>query len=187
MERKIAVFTENMYLFQKIKLDVPSECVVRLNECKEGDLCLFDIDTSKLSKPSDAIVMSYSDGYGLKLPLALGAVEKLLSEKALSNELLILNSEARCAILHGEEIKLTEVEFLLLNLLYSNGGNFVSREEILHTVWEENTDAGVINVYIHYLREKLEKRGEKIIISSRKCGYKIDEKYVGGRFDAQSG
>ena len=31
-----------------------------------------------------------------------------------------------------------------------------------------------------YLREKLEAHGEKIIISSRMCGYKIDEKFFGG-------
>ena len=32
-------------------------------------------------------------------------------------------------------------------------------------------------MYVHYLREKLE-RGEKIIISSRNHGYKIDAKYL---------
>ena len=53
------------------------------------------------------------------------------------------------------------------------------REEILSTVWGGEADSGVINVYIHYLREKLEVCGEKIILSSRKCGYKIDEKYLG--------
>jgi DNA-binding response OmpR family regulator len=35
----------------------------------------------------------------------------------------------------------------------------------------------VLNVYVHYLREKLED-GKKIIISSRKLGYKIDERYL---------
>ena len=39
-------------------------------------------------------------------------------------------------------------------------------------------DEGVLNVYVHYLREKLERGGEKIIISSRGLGYKIDEKYL---------
>ena len=44
----------------------------------------------------------------------------------------------------------------------------------------DDADGGILNVYVHYLREKLEKRGEKIIISSRKSGYKIDEKYLKG-------
>ena len=34
-----------------------------------------------------------------------------------------------------------------------------------------------MNVYVHYLREKLEYNGEKVIISSRKNGYKIDERF----------
>ena len=55
-------------------------------------------------------------------------------------------------------------------------GGFVSREEILREIWDNCADAGVINVYVHYLREKIE-HGEKIIISSRNNGYKIDEKY----------
>jgi DNA-binding response OmpR family regulator len=37
---------------------------------------------------------------------------------------------------------------------------------------------GLINVYVHYLREKLEVGGEKIINSSRKNGYAIDEKFI---------
>ena len=61
----------------------------------------------------------------------------------------------------------------------SANGEFVSREEILSQVWNGDADCGIINVYIHYLREKIE-HGEKIILSSRKQGYCIDEKYLGG-------
>ena len=38
----------------------------------------------------------------------------------------------------------------------------------------------MINVYIHYLREKLELCGEKIIIASREAGYRIDKRFLGG-------
>ena len=56
----------------------------------------------------------------------------------------------------------------------------------MKTVWGDGADGGVLNVYIHYLREKLEAGGEKIILSSRKQGYKIVEKYLknGGKRDA---
>ena len=77
-----------------------------------------------------------------------------------------------------KKISLTEVEGkLLVELLKAE--EFVSRNSLLKSVWGANNDSGVINVYIHYLREKLEKSGEKIIISSRKYGYKISEKYKG--------
>ena len=67
-----------------------------------------------------------------------------------------------------------------MSVIYGAGGEFISREEILERVWKNSADSGVINVYVHYLREKLERHGEKIILSSRKGGYRIDEKYLGG-------
>jgi DNA-binding response OmpR family regulator len=77
------------------------------------------------------------------------------------------------------ETKLTEAEFALLEVLVECGGEFIKREELLSRVWGDNADPGVVTVYIHYLREKLEKNGEKVIISSRKNGYKISERFVG--------
>ena len=59
-----------------------------------------------------------------------------------------------------------------------NYSDKLSREEILNAVWNNEADSGVINVYIHYLREKLELDGEKIILSSRKLGYAIDERFI---------
>ena len=41
--------------------------------------------------------------------------------------------------------------------------------------------AGFYGIPPMEMKEKLEKYGEKIIVSSRKCGYKIDEKYLGGQ------
>ena len=84
----------------------------------------------------------------------------------------------RLAYLDGKEIKLTEVEASLLGRLISASGEFVSRGELLRGVWGDSADGGVLNVYIHYLREKLEVCGEKIILSSRSAGYGIDKKYL---------
>ena len=66
----------------------------------------------------------------------------------------------------------------LLALLLAKDG-YTSREEIAKKVWGDASD-GLINIYVHYLREKLEIGGEKIILSSRKGGYRIDKKYLGG-------
>ena len=174
MKKRIAVITENMYLYQKIKLDAPSETTVYLGG-EDADLILFDLDTAGGNPPEGALTMSRYKECDISLPLPLGLIGKLAREDG--ERTLTLNSADRTARLRGEGIKLTEVEFALLALLYSKEGGFVSREEILDSVWSGDADAGVINVYVHYLREKLEAGGEKIIISSRKCGYKIDEKY----------
>ncbi len=93
---------------------------------------------------------------------------------------LLLDYEMGAAILHGEVIPLTDVEYRLLSKIYDGRGEFVSREELILAVWGEGTGGGVLSVYIHYLREKLEVHGEKIIISSRGSGYKIQEEYIGG-------
>jgi two-component system OmpR family response regulator len=89
---------------------------------------------------------------------------------------LSLSDDGRHAYIFGEKIKLTEVEYKLLEVILKADG-FVSKEQILDTVWGDGYDLGVVNVYVHYLRRKLEKGGNKVIISSRNEGYRIDEKY----------
>ena len=68
------------------------------------------------------------------------------------------------------------MEYKLLDVILSADG-YVSKDAILRTVWGNGYDEGVVNVYIYYLRRKLEKDGRRVIISSRNEGYKIDEKY----------
>ena len=112
----------------------------------------------------------------LSLPFPISALDRLVNDSGAP--MLTASDSEKCAILRGEAIRLTEVEYALFSALIKRGGKFVSREDILEEVWGNEADSGIINVYVHYLREKLEKEGEKIIVSSRKMGYKIDEKYL---------
>ena len=97
--------------------------------------------------------------------------------------MLVIPFLKRCAHIYGKTIRLTDAEFALLSTLFCAGGEFVSREKLIHGVFGDSTTDGILNVYIHYLREKIEINGEKIIISSRKFGYKLDQKFLqkGGR------
>jgi len=106
--------------------------------------------------------------------------ELISSFRSGSRARLTLDKASRLATLDREDIKLTEVEARLLDCLLSAGGEYVDRATLTSSVWGEGANEGVLNVYIHYLREKLEARGEKIILSSRKLGYKIDAKYLEG-------
>ena len=56
-----------------------------------------------------------------------------------------------------ETITLTTTEFNLLSLLVKNGGNIVTKNDILNKVWgyEKNVSTNVVEVYIRYLRNKL--------------------------------
>ena len=176
---RICVFTTNEYLFKKIMLDAPEDYKVLLcssETVKEADLYLWDADTIAYC-PAPALKMSRAVECDIKIPFPLGTVSSLVKRSSSS---LKLSTDERCAFLYGERIRLTEVEFALISLLYEKGGEYASREEVLDTVWHGEADSGVINVYVHYLREKLETRGEKIILSSRKNGYCIDKKFIGG-------
>ena len=56
-----------------------------------------------------------------------------------------------------ETITLTTTEFDLLSLLVQNGGNIVTKNDILNKVWgyEKNVSTNVVEVYIRYLINKL--------------------------------
>lgn len=79
---------------------------------------------------------------------------------------------------NNQKIELTNKEFSLLEYLVRNAGRPVSKEQIIAHVW--NYDADIlpnnIEVYISYLREKVDKPfKDKLIKTVRGLGYKIDE------------
>jgi two-component system copper resistance phosphate regulon response regulator CusR len=59
----------------------------------------------------------------------------------------------------GKPINLTAREFALLHYLLRNRGRVVSRVDITENVWETSFDTGsnVIDVYINFLRKKIDK------------------------------
>ncbi len=74
----------------------------------------------------------------------------------------------------GRELILSAKEFALLEYLTRNQGAIVTRTMISEHVWDINFDTAtnVIDVYINYLRRKLESgRGKKIIHTVRGKGY----------------
>ena len=87
---------------------------------------------------------------------------------------LTLCEDRLSATLEGREVELSPREFALLSLLHEAKGAYVSREDILTRVWGEGThDASLVNVYIHYLRQKLEPTGKRYIHSARNGGYAL--------------
>lgn len=76
----------------------------------------------------------------------------------------------------GIEIKLTLQEFKLLQLLMGNRNKVVARSQILDTVWGINYDSNtnVVDVYISYLRNKIDANFEnKLIQTVKGRGYLI--------------
>ena len=178
MKKRVAVITEDTYLYQKIYLLLtPTYVCERVFGVRADgyDLCLFDArGGGKAPEGAPSVPMS-KDGDGLKIPFSASALLSLI-EKAKRAPELRLGED--CAYFKGETVHLSELEYSLLSLFVSAGGEFVSREEILERIWHSEKGAGIINVYVHYLREKLERHGEKVIISSRSSGYKIDARFL---------
>jgi DNA-binding response OmpR family regulator len=76
----------------------------------------------------------------------------------------------------GQEITLTEREFLLLEYLMRREGQVVSRGDISEHVWDIQVDttSNMIDVHIHELRNKIEREFKKNLISTvRGRGYMI--------------
>ena len=74
------------------------------------------------------------------------------------------------------EIKLTLQEFKLLKLLMENVNKVLPRSQILHNVWGINydTNTNVVDVYISYLRNKIDTEGHnKLIDTIKGRGYMI--------------
>lgn len=177
MKKHVGIITSDFILYNKIRLLLRESALVNLlapGDASEGyDLIIADT-RSGLITPENAITI----GDGGALPYSFRHEELLAiingSEK--KADALTLSASTQSAYLSGEAIKLTDVEYKLLDVIVSADG-YVSKEEILRTVWGDGYDLGVVNVYIYYLRKKLEKDGRRVIISSRNEGYKIDEKY----------
>lgn len=74
----------------------------------------------------------------------------------------------------GQAIELSSREFALLEFLMRHPGEVVTRTQILDHVWDYNYDglSNVVDVYIGYLRKKLEKPfNSQVIRAIRGVGY----------------
>lgn len=101
----------------------------------------------------------------------------------LSEELKFDNGNFRINFLNrevwvdGELVHLTPKEFSLLAVLIQNVGNVVARAELVKQAWgvEYRESVDSLKLYVHYLRQKLEKdpQNPKYIMTSRGVGYRF--------------
>ncbi|GED72099.1 putative transcriptional regulatory protein YkoG [Brevibacillus reuszeri] len=91
---------------------------------------------------------------------------------------LSIHPNARRVFLADEEMILTPREYDLLYYLVQNKEQAISREQILTSVWgfDFMGNTNVVDVYIRYLRNKLEKgTSQKLIHTVRGVGYTLRE------------
>lgn len=91
---------------------------------------------------------------------------------------LVLNIKTHTVLRNGINIDLSSKEFAILEYLIRNKGIVLSRDQIESHVWsyDFNFSSNVVDVYIRYLRKKIDKDFDKKLIHTiRGTGYVLKE------------
>lgn len=102
-----------------------------------------------------------------------------LEKSILSYADLELDQNKKTVKRNNKDIKLTPKEFQLLEYFLSNPNRVLSRAEIAENVWQTSFDTGTnfIDVYISYLRNKIDKNHDFKLIHTRVgMGFILDKK-----------
>jgi DNA-binding response OmpR family regulator len=115
-----------------------------------------------------------------RIRVALNRHSKLIQPKVDMLQIgeLKLNITSHSAYYGDEELNLTKKEYELLEYLIRNRNIALTREQLLNKVWDYEYlgDTNVVDVYIRYLRQKIDdKYGIHIISTVRGVGYIIKD------------
>ena len=88
---------------------------------------------------------------------------------------LTIDEDAREVRRAGKLIELTATEFELLRFPVRNPRRVLSKAQILDRVWNYDFDgnANVVEIYISYLRKKIDSLGPRLIHTVRGVGYSL--------------
>jgi two-component system copper resistance phosphate regulon response regulator CusR len=91
---------------------------------------------------------------------------------------LELDPASRVVSRAGKKISLTGKEYALLEYLMRNKGRVLTETMIVDHVWDMDFDleSNIVNVYVHHLREKIDREFDKKLIHTiRNLGYTIED------------
>lgn len=100
-----------------------------------------------------------------------------VNENVITCGSLVVDMNNRQAIRDGKVIDLTGREYAILEYLARNRNVVVTREQIRVNIWniDDDVNSNVIDVYIRYLRRKIDDNyEEKLIHTIRGVGYKLE-------------
>lgn len=106
----------------------------------------------------------------------LGSIEKKKERIVIGG--MCINTENRSVSVDGDDVRLTPIEYKILELLAKNRKRVFSADEIYHKVWGEENIVGdkTIAVHVRHIREKIEinPKEPQYIKVVWGIGYKID-------------
>ncbi len=90
---------------------------------------------------------------------------------------LRLNEDSHEVSRAGVDIRLTATEFALLRFMMLNADRVLSKEQILDRVWEYDfgRESNIVEIYISYLRKKIDQGRPPMIHTLRRVGYILRE------------
>jgi len=100
-------------------------------------------------------------------------------DNILTEDDLIVDTLTHSVVRDGREIEMTSKEYAILEYMIRNKGQILSREQIAEHAWnfDFDCDFNIINVYIRYLRGKIDDGFEnKLLHTVRGSGYLLKQK-----------
>lgn len=93
--------------------------------------------------------------------------------KRLSSGPLLVNVDEHLVTVHGEQVELSPKEYKLLIYFLEHPDRVIARTQLLGAVWgiDFENSTNVVDVYISYLRGKIERPGTKFIHTVKGAGY----------------
>ncbi len=137
-----------------------------------------------VTKPFNPLELSARVKSQLRRYINLGNMNNTLNnEHEMKNTLrsggLELNTDTKIVKLDGDEIKVTPIEYKILELLLSNQGKVFSSKELYERVWDEDAYncEKTVAVHIRRIREKIEinSKDPKYLKVVWGIGYKIEK------------
>ncbi|HIV81316.1 MAG TPA: response regulator transcription factor [Candidatus Salinicoccus merdavium] len=104
-----------------------------------------------------------------------------ISQNTRQEEMIFKNIKvlppSREVFIDGEDVYLTQKEYDLFHYLLSNKNQVLSREQIIESVWGYDYfgDTNTVDVYVRYLRKKIDQDSPSVISSVRGIGYMIKD------------
>ena len=161
------------------------DLIAELRQCFEAMTILLDLEQDSVEARANALRCGADDFWlsclgpsdlllRLRLHRTIQAREGRRPQQ-LQLQDLSLDPVTRQVRRAGRELALTAREYALLVVMMKRPGHVFSREQLMREVWNDETaNSNVVEVYVRYLRQKLEVQGQsRLLLTVRGRGYSL--------------